>query len=100
MNRKEIQLNLQTRVREYLSFIWNEEKRQNFDQENKIINSLSHTLKEELIFDAYGSFLKNNPVLSKYFSEETLKKLVFSMKEILVNPGDKIFTVDLFFFSK
>ena len=39
MSRKNINSELQTRIREYLNFIWNEEKTQNIEEEAKIINS-------------------------------------------------------------
>ena len=93
MTRKGIKPELQTRIREYLNFIWREEKSQNMEDEEKIIQSLSHSLKEELLIDAYGFFLKNNPLFTKNFSENSLKKMVLSMKELFLTPGDIIFMV-------
>ena len=95
MIRKNIKPDLQTRIREYLNFIWKEEKSQNMEEEKKIINTLSHSLKEELNLEAYGFFLKNNPLFTKFFSESTLKKLVTLMKEIFLTPDDAIFIVNL-----
>lgn len=97
MNRKNINSNLQTRIREYLHFIWKEEKSQNMEEEKKIIDTLSHSLKEELNLEAYGFFLKNNPLFTKFFSESTLKKFVTIMKEIFLTPDDVIFNVSFFF---
>ena len=93
MKRKNINQDLQTRIREYLNFIWREEKSQNIEEEEKIINSLSHSLKEELDLETYGFFLKNNPLFTKFFSEPSLKKLVALMKEIFLTPDDLIFQV-------
>ncbi len=90
MTRKGVKPKLQTRIREYLTFMWREEKSQNMEEEEKIIQSLSHSLKEELLIEAYGFFLKNNPLFTKFFSECSLKKLVSSMKEIFLTPGDAI----------
>lgn len=92
MNRKNIRQNLQTRIREYLTFIWREEKSQNIEEE-KIINSLSHSLKEELDLETYGYFLKNSPLFTKFFSETSLKKLVSVMKESFLTPDDLIYQV-------
>ena len=94
MRRKNINSELQTRIREYLHFIWNEEKTQNIEEEVKIINSLSISLKEELKLDSFGFFMKNNPVFLKFFSIESLKNLVNVMKEIFLTPDDVIFQVD------
>lgn len=93
MKRKNINSNLQTRIREYLHFLWKEEKSQNMEEEKKIIDTLSHSLKEELNLESYGFFLKNNPLFTKFFSEATLKKLVLVMKEIFLTPDDVIFLV-------
>ena len=93
MHRKKINSDLQTRVREYLNFIWREEKSQNVEQEEKVINSLSNSLKEELNLESYGFFLKNNPLFTNFFSEGTLKKMVTIMKEVFLTPDDQIFQV-------
>ena len=93
MNRKKINADLQTRIREYLNFIWKEEKSQNTEEEEKIIHSLSHSLMNELNVQAYGFFLKNNPIFPKFFSEQTLKELVSIMKEVCLTPEDSIYIV-------
>lgn len=93
MKRKKISAELQTRIREYLNFIWNEEKTQNIEEEEKIINSLSASLKEELNLESFGFFVKKNPLFIKFFSEDSLKKMVNAMKEIFFTPGDMIFQV-------
>ena len=98
MRRKGIKPQLQTRIREYLNFIWREEKSQNMEEEEKIIHSLSHSLKEELLIDAYGFFLKNNPLFTKFFSENSLKKMVSLMQEIFLTPGDIIFLVIIYIY--
>ena len=67
MSRKNINSELQTRIREYLNFIWNEEKTQNIEEEAKIINSLSASLKEELNMETFGFFVKNNPLFIQLF---------------------------------
>lgn len=93
MKRKNINSDLQTRIREYLNFIWRKEKTQNIDEEEKILNNLSHSLKKELKIHAYGFFIKKNPLFTNFFSEESLQKVVGMMKEILLNPGDEIYMV-------
>ena len=100
MNRKKIHADLQTRIREYLNFIWKEVKSQNTEEEEKIIHSLSHSLMNELNIEAYGFFLKNNPIFPKFFSEKTLKELVSVMTEVSLTPEDVIFTVNSYLFLK
>ena len=92
MRRKNINNELQMRIREYLRFIWKEEKTQNFDEEHKIINLLSFSLKEELLLESYGSLLKNITMFYHNFSENCLKKTVSIIKEIRLIPEEKMFT--------
>lgn len=91
MDRKEIDNELQMRVREYLRFIWDEEKTQNDEEEAKIINSLNLNLKEELLLKAYGRILKQFPMFYANFSEKSLRKMVIFMKEVRFIPGDLVF---------
>ena len=95
MIRKSIRPELQTRIREYLKFVWIDRNALHTDEEEKIINSLSHSLKESLSLEAYGRFLTTNPIFIKYFSEDTLKKMTFAMKEVTFTPGDEIYMVKL-----
>ena len=94
MERKNIDSSLQTRIKEYLKFIWNEKKTQHTAKEMEIINTLSRSLKEELLLESYGGIIKAFPMLYKKFSEKTLKAMVSSMKEIRFVPGDYIFHVN------
>jgi hypothetical protein len=95
MIRKNIRPELQTRIREYLKFVWMDRQALHTDEEEKIINSLSHSLKESLFLEAYGKFLTNNPIFNRYFSEETLKKMAYVIKEVTFTPGDEIYQVTI-----
>lgn len=91
MIRKKINSDLKRRVREYLKFIWKEEKTQNLEEEQKIIESLSNSLKEELLIEAYGTILKKSPMFYANFSEISLRKTVNIIKDIKLFPEEKIF---------
>ena len=90
MERKKIDSGLQTRITEYLKFIWNEKRTQHTAKEMEIINTLSSSLKEELLLESYGGIIKSFPLLYKKFSEKTLKAMVSCIKEIKFVPGDYI----------
>lgn len=98
MVKKNIDSDLHTRIKEYLKFIWNEKKLNHNDKELEIINSLSSTLKEELLLESYGGIIKGLPALHRFFSEKTLKKMVSLIKEAHFIPGDKIFIVHFNYF--
>ena len=91
MKRKNVNPDLQMRVREYLRFIWKEEKAQNLDEETHIINVLSGNLKEELLLEAYGEILRKYPVFYANFSEKALKKTVSHIKDCKYIPEETIY---------
>lgn len=106
MERKKIHTDLQMRIREYLRFIWKEENAQNLEEEQKIIELLSSSLKEELLIEAYGSVLKKYPMFFANFSENSLRKVVTIIKDIKLIPDENIFleneedTLCIFFIMK
>ena len=95
MRRKKINIELQTKIREYLKFIWKQKSFLNVEEEEKIINSLSSSLKEELLIESFGYFLKNNEFFTNNFSDDALRKTVFAIKEISFTPEDVIYSVSL-----
>lgn len=95
MERKHISLNLQMKIREYLRFIWKEEFTQNRKIEEKIINTLSKSLKEELFLEAHGSLLNKYAMFFANFSDNTLRQMMYKLQEIRVTPEDIIFSVKI-----
>jgi len=91
MNRKNINRDLQMRIREYLRFIWKEENTQNLEDEQKIIEHLSNSLREELLIEAYGDILQKYPMFFANFTEKSLRKVVSIIKDIKLFPEEKIF---------
>ena len=106
MKEKNINFDLRMRVRKYLEYIFHEEKFENLEEQNQIINKLSETLKEELLIEANGIIIRDIKLLAFNFSEETLRKTVSIMKEMRFTPGDLIFSAleghekDLFIIRK
>lgn len=92
MKQKNINFDLRVRIRKYFEYIWNEERVHNEEETQEIIDKLSKSLKDELLFEGNGTILKKLPVFFKNFSQDTLRKLVYSMKEINFTPGDLIYT--------
>ena len=91
MREKNIEHDLQVKVRKYLNFIF--DKTDNTEKGKEIINKLSASLKEEIIIRANGTILKDLPLFSKNFSEESLRKTVFLMKNIKFYPEEIIYEV-------
>lgn len=91
MKQKNISFDLRVRIRKYFEYIWKEERIHNEEETHDIINKLSKTLKDELLFQGNGTILKKIPLFNKNFSQDTLRKLVYEMKELSFTPGDIIY---------
>lgn len=100
MERKKIDSGLQARIQEYLKFIWAEKQMHHTKKELEIINSLSGSLREELLLESYGGILKAFPVLYEKFTEKSLKEMVSFVQEIRYVPGDYIFHVFFLLINK
>ena len=91
MINKNINIDLRIRIQKYLEYVWKEESFQSPEEQSLIINKLSSSLKEELLLEANGTPLKNISFFRSNFSENTLRKLAYTMQEIRCNPGEIIF---------
>jgi hypothetical protein len=91
MKQQNINLDLRIRIRRYIEYIWKEEKVQNIAQTKEIISKLSKSLQEELLLNANGLLLRDLPLFSMNFSEGSLRKLVFSIQEVNLTPGDIVY---------
>jgi len=97
LERKKIESGLQSRIKEYLKFIWNEKKTEHNSKEMEIIQKLNNSLREELLLESYGGIIKAFPIFYKNFSEKTLKTMVSYIEEMHFVPGDYIFYVNSVF---
>lgn len=94
MREKNINFDLRMRVRKYLEYIWHEEKIDKVENQAKIIEKLSDSLKDELLLEANGTIMREIKMFSLNFSEDTLRQTVSIMKEVRYTPGDLIFLKD------
>ena len=91
LNKKNINYDLRMRIRKYLEYVWEEELFHNNEEENSIMDKLSSSLKEELLLETNGRILQEISFLVNNFSEETLRKLIFKLRELHFMPGDIIY---------
>ena len=107
MIRKQINNELQIRIRQYLKLIWQVENTQNMGDEQKIIGLLSSSLKEELLINANGLILKNLPKFFSNFTEKSLRKIAtiisdkqcYPEEELVFNEKDED-TLSIYFIIK
>ena len=102
LKRKEIDNNLQYKVKQYLEYIWKEENKVNNEKEAELMEKLSLSLREELLQQSYGRIINNFPILSNNFSEKMLKSLVHIMTPVQYSPEELVFQVnkicDIYFY--
>ncbi|KAL4495509.1 hypothetical protein ABPG72_020250 [Tetrahymena utriculariae] len=91
LNRKNVNLSLKSRVRHYLSFLVEEQRDRNQQAENEILKLLSNKLRDEITVEINSRIIKNYQLFSNNFSDQTLRKLPFIMKEVLISPNEIIF---------
>ena len=91
MKLNNIDFSLKIKIRNYLEYIWQAEKKQNNKETQEIINRLSKSLKEELLLNANGFVLGELPLFKNNFSKQSMRKIICQMKQINMIPGDMIF---------
>ncbi|EAR94758.2 cation channel family protein (macronuclear) [Tetrahymena thermophila SB210] len=91
LSKKNVNIELISRVRHYLIFLQEEQKERDKEQEDKILNKLSNRLREEIYIDINQRIIKQVSFFYKYFSQKTISKLVKAMKEVVISPNEIIF---------
>ena len=95
MERNDIGEDLRLRIREYLRFIWKEEKTQFDEEEKKILNYLPLALKNEFLLASYVNILNENQIFFINFSKKCVNDIITEgyLKQMRFTPGDIIFDV-------
>lgn len=91
MKKKNIDFELQGRVRTFLEYNFQNQK--NSDKEMDIINKLTTTLKNEVLQQSQGILLNKNLFLSKNFSPGFIQNLAIKMDQKKFSPEEIIFKV-------
>ncbi len=92
MKDRNINKNLQLRVKRYVEYMHREEKT-SFSHLETVCGSLSKTLKEELFVDGFGRILKGNTLFRSKFSDEFLRALTIKLRELTLAPEDYVYKV-------
>jgi len=92
MRRKKISFDLKTRICKYIEYLLRECKENEAQNENEIIDKLSQSLKQNLIYESNKEILEKFPFISTGFSLECIKKIVTIIKEEKFSPNDVIFS--------
>ncbi len=85
---------LKTKVKKYLQYIWNTEDKV-FEKGEEILNKLPVHMREEILLESTGKFLKGFPILNENFSQEIIEKIALNIKPTRYSPCDIIYKVNL-----
>ena len=96
MKRKNLDYDLQTRVRRSLEYMVNQEEAEQFLQEQKLLDKLPFSLKDEVLLQTNGKILADNQTFIKFFSEDVFRQLVRIMKRKRFTPEEVIFSVRIY----
>ena len=89
MRHRNINKSLQIKVRRYIEYIHEEEKKGSHRGEI-LINNLSINLLNEVKNEAYGRIFKEIAIFSENFSQSFLNSLSLQMKELVFAPDELI----------
>ena len=95
MQRKNIEFELQGRVRKYLEYISSQDI--NSDKEREILNKLTQSLRTEVLLAANGKLFNQIPFFKRNFSAEVLDELAFSLEQVRFSPEEFVYKVIFLF---
>ena len=97
MRKKNLDVDLKTRVKKSMEYMWKLDKKI-IEREQEILDTLPLVLKKEVLLGANASLLKQIGILSKNFSYNFLEQLALEMKQFCYAPDEIIYKVSLVFF--
>ena len=94
MRKRNVDLDLQIRVRNYLEWVFKEEN-ESREKEDEILKPLSKGLREEVLYQVYGKRIKTILLFTSNFSKDFLNVLALKIREVSFVPEEIIFKVRL-----
>jgi hypothetical protein len=91
MQDKNINFELQSRVRKYLEYVM--KKDVNDEQENEILGKLNKALKNEVILQSRGKLLAQNSLFKDNFSKNSIDALSLKLKKLTIGPEEIVYKV-------
>lgn len=91
MKKKNINFELQGKVRKYLEYMMHSES--DVAKEEEILGFLTSALRKELVLESNGKYIYQTPIFTKNFSDKVLEKAAFCLKEVKYSPEEFIYHV-------
>lgn len=94
MSKNNMHVDLKVRVKKYLEFIWKSGPK-TIEREQKLLHDLPNSLKEEILLESHGKFLREFDIFKKNFSEDFIDRLSLKLQPVTYAPKDIIYCVSL-----
>ncbi|CAD8082235.1 unnamed protein product [Paramecium sonneborni] len=91
MQFNEVQLSLQSRIRNYIKYFFEQEKQGSKNEIDVVLNQLSNNLRQELLQDVQLRVLKQADFFIKNFSESTIRLIADHVKFQQCTPKELIY---------
>ncbi|KAL4505998.1 hypothetical protein ABPG72_013759 [Tetrahymena utriculariae] len=90
MSTKNINKKLSYQIREYLEYYWREQAETDYEEKQAIIDQLSDSLRQKLLFEANKIVLRDNQIFKQNFSKTVIEKTVPLILEMKYSPENII----------
>lgn len=94
MSKNNLHVDLKVRVKKCLEFIWKNGSK-NIQKEQELLYDLPNSLREEILLESHGKFLREFGILNSNFSDEFIDRLSLKLKPLSYAPRDIIYSVNL-----
>ncbi|CAD8180989.1 unnamed protein product [Paramecium pentaurelia] len=86
MNKSSMSSGLQMKIRQYLTYYWENKVISQSEEEKEIIDSLSEFLRQQLITEAHQKIFDQCTLFKIPFSEQFKRQLIKEVEEVLLTP--------------
>lgn len=92
MHKNGVNETLKLKVKKYLHYVWKSENK-NFEKSEEILEKLPNKMREEILLESTGKFLKSFPILTNNFTPQLIEYLALNLKPLNFSPSDLIYKV-------
>ncbi|KAL4484811.1 hypothetical protein ABPG74_019988 [Tetrahymena malaccensis] len=92
MHKKNVSIDLQVQVREYLQYFFIQSNQEDIQKQQKVIQLLPEALQNQIMLEANKIVFEKSPLFRKNFSQQIIQKTIKLIEQKEYRPGQKIIT--------
>ncbi|EAR86210.2 cation channel family protein (macronuclear) [Tetrahymena thermophila SB210] len=90
MHKKNVSIDLQVQVREYLQYFFIQSNQEDIQKQQKVIALLPESLQNQMMLEANKIVFEKSPLFRKNFSQQIIQKTIKLIEQKEFKPGQKI----------